>query len=152
MMWHAAKRSLSDDAHVDERMHPGVVDVAVINRGGVGATLSAGFTFESVFLTAVPLVIRPCGQLNVSWLAPAGRSCNGGGDWVALYRVGELKELWFTHLCGSAAGTSSLFAPLQPGEYEFRYMVEDTAVARSSQVTVTGAASPSIPALLARER
>ena len=51
-------------------------------------------------------------------------------------------DLWFEHLCGATSGTSTLSAPPQPGQYEFRYMVGDTAVARSGPVTVSASASP----------
>jgi len=54
-------------------------------------------------------------------------------------------DLWFTHLCGATSGTSTLNAPTDPGEYEFRYMVGDAAVARSNPVTASAAASPASP-------
>jgi hypothetical protein len=59
-------------------------------------------------------------------------------------------DLWFTHVCGATSGTSTLSAPRQPGEYEFRFMFGDTAVARSSPVTVSASASPSpfVPTLI----
>ena len=87
----------------------------------------------------------------MSWVAPSGRGCIGGGDWVALFRVGDPditgaanghSDLWFEHLCGATSGTSTLSAPPQPGQYEFRYMVGDTAVARSNAVTVNASTSP----------
>jgi hypothetical protein len=93
-------------------------------------------------------------------VAPSGRGCTGGGDWVALFRIGDPditgaanghSDLWFVHLCGATAGTSTLSAPLQPGQYEFRYMVGDSGVARSNAVTVNAstfpAPSPLVPTL-----
>ena len=85
----------------------------------------------------------------MSWVAPSGQGCNGGGDWVAIYRVGDPditgatnghSDLWFDHLCGATSGTRTLSAPAQPGQYEFRYMVGATAVARSNPVTVSASA------------
>ena len=92
----------------------------------------------------------------MSWVAPSGRGCIGGGDWVALFGLGDPddtgaanghSDLWFEHLCGATSGTSTLSAPPQPGEYEFRYMVGDTSVARSNPVTVKPSASPLAAAL-----
>ena len=108
-------------------------------------------TLEGISLTASPSLVTSGGQLTMSWVAPSGRGCNGGGDWVALFRVGDPditgaanghSDLWFVHLCGATSGTSTLSAPPQPGQYEFRYMVGSTAVARSSPVTVSASASP----------
>ena len=80
----------------------------------------------------------------MSWVAPSGRGRIGGGDWVAIFKVGDPdatgaanghSDLWFDHLCAATSGTLTLSAPTQPGQYEFRYIVGDTAVARSSPVT-----------------
>ena len=94
-------------------------------------------------------------------MGPSGRGCSGGGDWIAIYKVGDPditgaanghSDLWFTHVCGATSGTSTLSAPRQPGEYEFRFMFGDTAVARSSPVTVSASPSPSVLAVRGRER
>ncbi len=139
----------------------GTVDVVVTNTDGQSATLPGGYTFEFVSLTASPSLVKAGGRLTMSLAAPSGRSCNGGGDWVALYRVGDPDEtgaanghtdLWFEHLCGATSGKWTLNAPAQPGEYEFRYMVDAFAAARSNPVTVSALASPLIPAARARER
>src|SRR5262249_22458534 len=98
-------------------------------------------------------------SLTMTWIAPSGRGCNGGGDWIALYRVGDPdtvtaanghSDLWFTHTCGAASGTSTLTAPPPPGLYEIRLMGGIGSVARSNPVTVSAAGSPSpiIPALI----
>jgi hypothetical protein len=135
----------------------GTVDVVVTNPGGEHGTLTGGYSFvpvEAFSATASPSLVASGGQLTVNWVAPSGRGCNGGGDWVALYKVGDPddtgaanghSDLWFVHVCGAASGTSTLSAPPQPGQYEFRYMVDSTpAVARSGPVTVTASASPSV--------
>jgi hypothetical protein len=107
---------------------------------------------QGISLTASPSLVTSGDQLTMSWVAPSGRGCIGGGDWVALYRVGDPditgaanghSDLWFLHLCGATSGTSTLNAPPEPGQYEFRYMVGETSVARSSPVTVSASASPS---------
>ncbi len=132
----------------------GIVDVVVTNPDGPSARLTGGYTFEvvSISLTASPSVVTSGDRLSVSWMGPSGRGCNGGGDWIAIYKVGDPditgatnghSDLWFVHVCGATTGTSTLSAPLQPGEYEFRFMVGDTSVARSSSVTVIASTSPS---------
>ena len=83
----------------------------------------------------------------MSWVGPGGRGCVGGGDWVALYKVGDPddtgaanghSDLWYDHLCGATSGTRTLSAPPQPGQYEFRYLIGGTgSVARSNPVTVS---------------
>jgi hypothetical protein len=114
---------------------------------------------EGVSLTASPSLVTTGSQLTLNWVGPSGRGCSGGGDWIAIYRVGDPditgaanghSDLWFTHVCGATSGTSTLSAPSQPGDYEFRFMVGDAAVARSSAVTVTpsASASPLVPTLM----
>ena len=130
---------------------PGPVDVVVTNPNGERATLTAGFTYDAVTLAASPSRVDPEGQLTLSFSAPSGRGCNGGGDWIAIYRVGDPdntgasnghSDLWYEHTCGATAGSYTLKAPLAPGEYEFRYLVGDTAAARSNPVIVSGSARP----------
>jgi hypothetical protein len=105
-------------------------------------------TLGTFSLTASPSLVTSGGQLTMSWIAPSGQGCNGGGDWIAIFRVGDPditgaanghSDLWYIHLCGATSGTSTLNAPSQPGQYEFRYMVGDTSVARSNPVTVNAA-------------
>ena len=102
-------------------------------------------TLTGFSVTASPSFVTPGGQLSMSWVAPSGQGCSGGGDWVAIFRVGDSditgaanghSDLWFTHTCGAISGTSMLSAPIDPGQYEFRYMIGDIAVARSGPVTV----------------
>jgi hypothetical protein len=133
----------------------GTVDVVVTNPGGLSGTLIGGYTFvpveifSQISLTVSPSLVTSGDKLTVNWVTPSGRGCNGGGDWLSLFKVGDPditgaanghSDLWFVHLCDATAGTSTLSAPPQPGQYEFRYMVGDTAVARSRPVTVS--ASP----------
>ena len=126
----------------------GSVDVVVTNAGQ-SSTITGGYTYvpADVFsVTASPDVVAVGGKLTTSWVAPDGRKCNAGGDWVAIYKVGDPditgatnghSDLWYDHLCGLPAGKLTLNAPTQPGQYEFRYMVGDTSVARSNPITVT---------------
>jgi len=139
----------------------GSVDVVVTNPGGPSVTLAGAYTFEvlSASLSASPSLVTSGDELTVEWVGPRGRDCRGGGDWIAMYKVGDPdntgaanghSDLWFEHVCAATSGTSKLHAPNQAGEYEFRFMVGDGAVARSNPVTVRASSSPSpsVPTLL----
>jgi hypothetical protein len=119
----------------------GVVDVVVTNPGGQSGTLSGGYTYGAVSLTASLSLVAPGAALSVSWTAPSGRT---NGDWLALFKVGDPNEAygWWAFTEGATAGTLTLTAPAQPGQYEFRYLINDDFIvaARSSPVTV-GASS-----------
>lgn len=129
--------------------HPaGTVDLVVTNPDGQSARLSGGYQFGVFTITAAPTVAAPGDQVTVSFTAPAGRNCNGGGDWIAIYRVGDPddtgasnghSDIWYDHLCGAVGGSRTLTAPEQPGDYEFRYLVWDTSVARSERVVIRAA-------------
>jgi uncharacterized protein (TIGR03437 family) len=116
----------------------GNADVVVTNPGGSAGTLPAGFTYsfdEPITLTPSTNVIDAGGQMSVSWTAPAGRP----GDWIAVFRVGaSYEDEWYGLTNGATSGSHTLTAPTRPGEYEFRYLVDDgfLDVARSSPVTV----------------
>jgi hypothetical protein len=139
----------------------GSVDVVVTNPDGPSVTLAGAYTFEvlSASLSASPGQVTSGDELTLNWTGPSGRGCNGGGDWIAIYRVGDPdntgaanghSDLWFEHVCGATSGTYRLSAPAVAGEYEFRFMVGDTSVARSNPVTVkaSSSATPSVPTLL----
>lgn len=120
----------------------GTADVIVTNPGGQSATLTAGYTFRSVSpptLTPSASTVAPGGQLSVRWSA----TLSGPSDWIGLFIVGDRNEDyakgWFGYTEGSTSGTFTLTAPTAPGQYEFRYLLDDglTDVARSSVVTVS---------------
>jgi hypothetical protein len=134
---------------------PGTVDVVVTNPGGQSGKLSDGYTYGAVSLTPSSSPVASGGQLDLRWVAPSGRPFD---DWVALFKVGEPNTAygWWAYTRGVTSGTLTLTAPTEPGQYEFRYLVNDgfIDVGRSSPVIVSVAdpASPSIPAARARER
>ena len=76
---------------------------------------------------------------SISWTAPRG----GVLDWIGFFLVGEPStnyELrWWQKTNAAISGTVTLAAPTTPGQYEFRYLLDDgyVDVARSSPVTVT---------------
>ena len=116
----------------------GVADVVVTNPDGQSVTLPAGYTFELLTLVASPTRVRPGDQLTVSWIAPGRRS---RFDWIALYKAGELNvnyddALW-RYTEGVGSGQFTFTAPA-PGEYEFRYLLDDdyVDVGRSLRIIV----------------
>ena len=124
----------------------GTVDVVVTNPDGQRAALTGSYTFEilSISLSASPSLVTSGNQLTVSWSAPSGRS---DLDWIGLFKVGvpstSYQNGWWDYADGGASGTLTLSAPAQPGEYEFRYLLDDgfIDVARSP-VSVTASPSP----------
>jgi ABC-type Fe3+ transport system substrate-binding protein len=118
------------------------VDVVVTNPGGQRGTLARGYTYEVVTLTVDANRVTPGGQLSVTWVAPSGRSVV---DWIVLLKVGEpstnYASAWWQYTKGATAGTFTINAPDQSGEYEFRYLLDDDyiEVARSGTVTVSAA-------------
>ena len=123
----------------------GTVDLVVTNPGGESRMLAASYSFATFSVAADPAAVEPGGRVTVSWTAPSGRTCEGGGDWIAIYKVGDPddtgaanghSDLWYEHLCGAPSGSWTLSAPAEPGEYEFRYLAGAGSVARSNPVTV----------------
>ena len=117
----------------------GVVDVAVTNPDGQTGTLKAGYRYSLVTLTAGPSVAAAGAPLSVTWVAPGRIRPGIDGDWIGLFKVGDENKayLWSQATTG-VSGTFALSAPELPGEYEFRYLVDDDYVdiARSSVITV----------------
>jgi len=76
--------------------------------------------------------------LSVSWTAPGQN-----GDWIGLFPVGGSNRIWWQYTGGTNSGTLNLTAPLQAGQYEFRYFLQGsgTEAARSSPITVTAGAT-----------
>ena len=115
----------------------GAVDVVVTNPNARSATLSRGFTYQIVTLTASPDSVTAGKPLAVTWVAPPGQS---SADWIGLYKVGDANTspLWYEYTNGTTSGTLRRGAPAQPGQYEFRYLVDDgyDDAARSNPVTV----------------
>jgi hypothetical protein len=123
----------------------GSADVTVSTPDGQSKTLTASYRFAPFSIVAGASAVAPGGILTVSWRTPSGRGCDGGGDWIAIYKVGAPdqtgaanghSDLWFDHVCGASSGVLSMPAPTEPGVYEFRFMVGDGAVARSQPITV----------------
>ena len=90
-------------------------------------------------LTPSTTTVLAGGQLSVNWTAPSG----GYLDWVGFFRVVDPSEAyqegWWQYTNGATSGTMVITAPLVPGQYQFRYLLDDGYVdtVRSSPVTVT---------------
>ncbi|MBA2494337.1 MAG: Ig-like domain-containing protein [Acidobacteria bacterium] len=112
--------------------------------GQIFTIQQAGATIGSYTLVASPITIAPGGQLAVSFTAPGGSSLL---DWVALYRVGALNTEYLDggYTNGATSGTFNLTAPTQPGQYEFRYLLNNTftSVITSNTITVQSTPTPS---------
>ena len=82
-------------------------------------TAPAGIT-----LTASPTAVNPLAEVTVSFTAPAGRPTT---DWIGLYRLGadNREYLWYRYANGATAGSFVLSAPMEAGEYEFRYLANN---------------------------
>jgi uncharacterized protein (TIGR03437 family) len=116
----------------------GHADVVVTNPGGSSGTLTAAFTyaFDELFtVTPSSETVDAGAQMSVSWTAPGAQP----RDWIAVFPVGgKYDDDWWNHTNGATSGTHTLSAPTRPGQYEFRYLVDDgfLDVARSRPVTV----------------
>ena len=117
----------------------GIVDVVITNPGGANATLGRAFTYEVVTLTPSATTLAPRERLTLTWTAPHRR--NSWGDWIGLFALEDLnsdyEKNWWTY-ASSTSGTETLNAPVRPGQYEFRYLLDDgyVDVARSATITV----------------
>ena len=113
-------------------LNGGYQSVAASNRITLTALNPSDFT-----LSATPDTVSPGGALSVSFTAPAGRSAR---DWIGLYRIGtdNRSYLWWRYTAGAESGTFNLAAPMDPGQYEFRYLLEDgyNSIKTSNTVTV----------------
>ena len=100
-------------------------------------TSAPAATAVTYSVTAGATVVAPGAQLSVSWTASIG----GGRDTIALFKKGDASTVggWWRATGGATAGTFTLTAPGEEGQYEFRYLLDDevTDTARSGLVTVT---------------
>ena len=111
----------------------------LLQNGYTVATSSNQVTINltgSYTLTAAPATVSPGGGLSITWSAPSGRPAN---DWVGLFLVGapNTSYLWYSFTGGATSGSVNLTAPVQTGQYEFRYLLLNgyTSVATSNTVT-----------------
>jgi len=88
-------------------------------------------------LVATPDNVAPGGQITVSWTAPSGSS---NLDWIGLFKVGTANSqyLRIMYTNGATSGSFNVTAPEEPGQYEFRYLLNNsfTSVKTSNVVKV----------------
>jgi hypothetical protein len=94
-------------------------------------------------VTASTTTVALGGQLSVSWTTSAA----GHNDWISLFKKGDTNmghSWWVGWTDGAPSGTLALSAPLEAGQYEFRYLLDDGYhdAATSRVVTVGGGAGP----------
>ena len=110
----------------------------VTNPDDQVAALPRAFTYEVVSLVASPTVAAGGTPLTVSWTAPNGRLT---ADWLGLFKVGvpnsNYDDARWKYTNGHLRN-HTVNAPSVPGDYEFRYLLNDdyTDAARSKPVTV----------------
>ncbi len=99
---------------------------------------------NNIVVTAPNGTISPGAAISVRWTASGTLSSR---DWIALYPVGapDAGYTWGTYTRGAASGTFNLTAPTTPGQYEFRYLLNDGFAigARSAAMAV---AAPTVAA------
>ncbi len=79
--------------------------------------------------------------MSVSWTAPGGRA----GDWIAVVKVGaRYDDDWYGLTNGATSGTLTLTAPTQPGQYEFRYLLDGGFARSGAQQPSDGPLSASL--------
>jgi hypothetical protein len=111
----------------------------LLNDGYSDVVRSSAITINGTFAVNVtPLTVGPTGSLTVTWTAPPGRPAN---DWVGLYAIGapNRPSIWWQYTGGATSGTLAVPSPPSPGQYELRYLVNNTYIdiARSAVVTRT---------------
>ncbi len=93
-------------------------------------------------LVASPDTVTSGGQITVSWTAPSGSSSL---DWVGFFRVGTSNTQYLAYLSTGGAASGSASLPwTELGQYEFRYLLNNTytSVISSNIVTVVGQSTP----------
>src|SRR5438128_2035805 len=85
-----------------------------------------------------PSTTSPGSPVTVTWTAPAGSSST---DWIGIYDVAGkgLYNWWYTN--GATSGSVQTYVPIEAGDYELRYGLNDsnTIAARSRTLTVQSA-------------
>ena len=96
----------------------------------------AGITTGTYTVIANPSIIVSGGSLTVSWTAPSGSSTV---DWIGLFKPGTPNSEYLGYIATNGAASGSFTTALtQTGQFEFRYLLNNTftSVATSNAVTV----------------
>ncbi|HKQ06437.1 MAG TPA: LamG-like jellyroll fold domain-containing protein [Blastocatellia bacterium] len=110
-------------------------DVAAARSNAITVTL------RRITLSAVPTTVVPGGALTVTWNATNTTS----SDEVGLYRLSDsdVSPISYQSTGGAASGEFPFTAPVDDGEYAFRYLLGGTtAVAHGDVISVYGGEPP----------
>ena len=112
----------------------GTVTVKIPNAPGESNALSV--TVGAYGVTATPNAVQFGSPINVTWAAPPGSTST---DWVGLYLVGADNTSWiaYAYTNGSATGGTTFYAPANAGQYEVRYLVNNSYESRASSAPIT---------------
>jgi hypothetical protein len=101
----------------------------------ITVTGSTGGGGSSYTITPSATVVSAGAQMSVSWTAPGGSS---NIDWLQLMDAGGNIQYWARYTSGAVSGTATLAAPTRPGQYIFRYLLNNTytEAARTGIITV----------------
>lgn len=120
---------------------------------GNGGTDTVKVTIRgSHLLDPTPQHLNPSGTVTINWTVPAGSATL---DWIGLFRVGDPNTSYDRfrsfYTGGAASGSRTISLPTTPGQYEFRYFLNNsfTLVARSVTVTVGTITCPTVSHLSA---
>jgi len=125
--------------------------VCAVNTAGTSgySNISSATTFSSTYtwrLTATPTVIKPGQIITVEWTAPVNETFSD--DAIVFYKVNAsfFDYIFWQRTGGNPNGTISFMAPEEVGEYEFRYLTNntDTVIIISNVVTVTNEETPTL--------
>ena len=150
--WYTFTNGVANGSFPAALAEPGIYEVRYFLDNGF--TVAGRSPHIRVTAAASPYSLTPSATtvtagapLAVSWTAPSGSAVT---DWIGLYRVGDSNRSygWWRYTNGDASGTFDLTAPAEPGQYEFRYLLENgyTDTARSSSITVEQPSSYSLSA------
>jgi hypothetical protein len=104
--------------------------------GSTASAQSATVTVVPYSLTISSAAVTAGAQVAVSWTAPSGAS---GADAIVLNSAGSGSPLWSQSTGGALAGSFTLAAPQQTGQYVFRYLQNGSAEILTAGLTVTSA-------------
>ncbi len=87
-------------------------------------------------LSDPPATVNLGATVGTNWLVPGGRP---RADWVGLFRKGTPNTSWlaYRYTNGATSGTATFPVPAEPGEYEFRYLLNDSYSSAATSTTFT---------------
>ncbi len=140
-----ASSNQANPLHVYSNVGNYTATLTVTDNNGATNSRSVGISVQgqppppstTYTLAASPSSVAPGGQVTVSWTAPSNSSPR---DWIGLFKVGSANTeyIWWEYTYGESSSSYTVTAPTQPGQYEFRYLLNGryTDVKASTIITV----------------